>query len=196
MSDLMVLDLRMDIAAERLDKLIDAMGGSGKGKAMQTVAEAMGRESQRHLLRIATRRHKTADRLDARRTNTLQQSAADVSVGSSADTAVVEIPGDGLRRAFRPLTIRPREARALTIPIHALAYGKRARDVARERVTFIPKGTNVIVTKDDKGNLIPLYALVMQAIIPQDRELLPSDDEYAATAKSAYVSAISSLRGA
>lgn len=56
--------------------------------------------------------------------------------------------------------IRAKNARALTIPIHRLAQGKRASRLEDEGYDlFRPKGTNILATEQN-GELIPLYALV------------------------------------
>lgn len=57
-------------------------------------------------------------------------------------------------------TIKAKNARALTIPIHRLARGKRVSRLEDEGYElFRPKGTNILATTEN-GELIPLYALV------------------------------------
>jgi len=203
MSEAMVLDLRLGIDSKGLDRLVAAMSGPDRAKAMFGVSEAMRRKTVSHLVSIAARRHGTAQRLGASPTNYLA-SAARLSYNShTEDTATVEIPKAGLRRAFRPLTIRPKTAKALAIPLNAISYGVRAADMRDNpgrygfSGTFVIPNTGLIAGKKKGGNDITvLYALAMQAMIPQDRELLPSDQEYADTAKSAYVRAIKAMRTA
>ena len=48
---------------------------------------------------------------------------------------------------------------------------------------FRPKGTNILATKDEAGNLVALYALCRRATVPQDRTILPDDDELTRSAR-------------
>ena len=59
-------------------------------------------------------------------------------------------------------------ARALTIPIHWLAYGKRVGELQRTMTVYRPKGTNILATNIN-GVLTPLYVLKAAVTLPQDR---------------------------
>ena len=139
---------------------------------------------QRHITeKAAPTHHKTADDLGATRSGHLEKGADAVTPHSTPDYAEVIIPIPGISRAFRDLTVTPKSANTLTIPLDALAYNARVSQVrALGWEIFRPKGKNVLMgTKD--GETKTLYALVKSAHLRQDRGLLPSDEEISSTAK-------------
>ena len=81
----------------------------------------------------------------------------------------------GASRAYHDVTILPRWKRALTIPIHASAYGRQAKDIEG---LFRPKNKNILA-KVVNGELVPIFALVKRAFQPQDSTLLPTDETFA-----------------
>jgi len=198
MSTAQVIDFRTDIDTAGLDRLVAAMSGAGRQNAMGNVAKEMGMITRLHLGAIAARRHATATRLNATPSGHLKQgeSASVVKDAATEDAATVEISIPGIRRAFRPLTIRPRDKQFLTIPLNAIAYNRSVGDLRREGVPIFRLGkTKILATKGPDNKPLPLYALATQAMVPQDRELLPSDEEYAETASGAFVAAINTMRG-
>ena len=72
-------------------------------------------------------------------------------------TVNVDIPG--ISRAYQDVTIRPIRARALTIPIHQSAYGKKAADF---NDLFKPKGKNILA-RNVGGTLVAMFALSQSA---------------------------------
>ena len=133
---------------------------------------------QRHITeKAAPTHHKTADDLGANRSGFLEKGADAVVPHATSDYAEVIIPIQGISRAFRDLTVTPKNANALTIPLDALAYNARVSQVRSLGWSiFRPKGKNVLMgTKD--GETKSLYALVKSAHLRQDRGLLPTDEE-------------------
>lgn len=95
---------------------------------------------------------------------------------------------------FRDLEVTPKRARALTIPVHALAYGRRVAEVSRAHQVFRPKRrggkpANYLAAVID-GRLTPLYVLVRRATIRQDRSMLPADDSLGKAAASGMLGVI------
>ena len=96
----------------------------------------------------------------------------------------------GIARAVRDVLIRPRRAKALTIPLRAEAYGKRPREFANlsGAALFRPKGTRVLATEEG-GRLTPMYALCASVTQRRDPTLLPDqktiDDALARAALNA-----------
>lgn len=88
-------------------------------------------------------------------------------------TTNIDIPGAG--RAFHDVLIRPVRARALTIPMHQRAYGKKASDIEG---LFKPKGKNILAVNEN-GRLVAMFALAQSAFQRQDRFLMPTDDHLA-----------------
>lgn len=81
-----------------------------------------------------------------------------------------------IQKAFRALHIRPKRAKALTIPVHREAVHKKAADLkSMGWLLFRPSGQNVLMgRKNKRSKPVCLYALVKSAKIPRDARLLPS----------------------
>ena len=99
-----------------------------------------------------------------------------VSLGDySKDVGVtnVDIPGAG--RAYHDVTIKPIRAKALTIPIHSSAYGKKVSDF---KDLFKPKDKNILARMQN-GALVAMFALAKSAFQKQDSSLMPTDESLA-----------------
>lgn len=158
--------------------------GEARRSIFSVAASRVSELVRRHLSSASASRHATADRLGANRTGFLEEGArSGVTPHATADEAEVLIRVPGISRAFRDITVTPKTANALTIPMDALAYSRRAAEVrALGWSIFRPKGKNVLMgTKD--GETKSLYALVKSAHLRQDRGLLPSDERISSTAK-------------
>lgn len=81
--------------------------------------------------------------------------------------------------------VRRREKRALTIPLHAMAKGKRVRQLESELGTDIfrlksrrgrtlPADSRGVLAAKINGRIVKLYALRTRVKIPRDPEALPS----------------------
>lgn len=147
---------------------------------------------RKHILRIAPAHHIWANRLGAQPTGHLTSAVGEINSVAGADFAEVIIPIPGISRAFHNLSITPKNAAALTIPIAAQSYGQR---VSRMRqlgwVLFRPKGRDVLMGEPPGGgDAVPLYLLKKRVEQRQDRTLLPSDAEIGATAGAAMTAVI------
>lgn len=87
----------------------------------------------------------------------------------------IEIGIPGASRAWHDVTIMPKNAEHLAIPIHSSAKGKSPRDFTD---LFKPKGKNVLMQKQDTG-IVAMFALAEQAFQKRDSTLLPTDAKYA-----------------
>ena len=94
------------------------------------------------------------------------------SIGVVGQTNI-DIPGAS--RAYADITIRPTRARALTIPIHQRAYGKKVDDF---NGLFKPKGKNILAVNEG-GQLVAMFALAQSAFQRRDPYLLPTDEHLA-----------------
>ncbi len=152
---------------------------------------------RRHVRRLARVRHHSADALGAVRTGHMEKGAAAITTEGTS----IEIPIPGFSRVFGPVDITPRHARALTIPINPLAYGKRAAEVGRLGFSiFRLKGKAnrgiLFGQPADGGEPVALYALRSRVRLRQDRSLLPTDAEMAKAAHDGVAAAIRRRRGA
>ena len=138
--------------------------------------------TQRHIAREGQQRHTTADRLGAKPTGAIEK--AKVTSDSDGEGASVTIEGNAFARTFKRVSILPINARCLTIPRDAEAYGKRVKELEGEGWEFFtPKGADrtdepLLFGRSPSGETKPMYILARSATLEQDRSLLPSDEEY------------------
>lgn len=175
-----------------------SLTGSFRRKAMETMGEAVLEATRDHLDEMSRHRHTSAKRLGAKPTHHFEYASGRVNGGTGQGTELsdvtdgsfaVSIRGTpGLLRAFGPVTVRPRRAKWLTIPIHKDAYGKRVSDLRREgRVLFRPGKARILAEADKgaKGRIRPLYALCKETTSRRDRGLLPTRERLAKVAADA-----------
>ncbi len=169
------------------------------GDRRQEINEAVGTEAaeltRSHLARVALEKHGTANRLGAMPTGHFKDAAESINLAAGDDAAELRISHrGGLTRAVRDVEIKPTGGRQfLTLPVHGLAYGRRVAEVQREigQRLFRPfrRGAGrvrarALAARATDGGLIFLYALRESVFQDQDRELLPSDEEYSVAAKT------------
>ena len=177
------------IHPRNLGKWLDLMKSEGRRLLFSDVANAVRILVRSHLFRIAPRHHISAHRLGATPTGHIEKGARATQFTASTNGAEVIIPIPGLSRAFGPLTIAPRNAAALTLPVSPHAYGKRVGDLrASGWNIFRPKGKDTLWGKlQDEDDAVPLYVLKKRVQLKQDRSLLPSDAELGGTASKAML---------
>lgn len=171
-----------DLVSPKLGALIARLSPTGR----QDLNRAMGYEVQRltvdHLRQIAATRHNTANKLGGTPTNHWAQAAEKVAQPSSLTSvtglgATLTINHPGITRALRDVTIKPKEAKSLAIPVRGLAYGRRPAELWDRLNLFIPKGRRFIAMRTGK-KITVLYLLVRSVTQKQDRSLLPTDAEF------------------
>lgn len=160
---------------------------------MESILRGAGHYAYRLIRRwvadIGQTRHGTATRLGATPTN--HYKGSDVAPPVVFDNEVsIAINTPGISRAFGDLHIRPVEARALAIPMHRDAYGLQPRELTdrgEQLFRILRRGehrgsepTNILYRRDPNGGLEAMYALVGAVNQPQDRTLLPPDDQLSA----------------
>lgn len=152
-----------------------------------------------HLEKIAPYNHKTAERLGATPTGYLTDVAELLTIYFDDYRATVEFPTKGLeifQRTLGPVEVHAVNSKYLTIPATAEAYGKRAVEFKGE-LKFIPfaNGTRALVkqsfktvpgkrpgtTKKEVVNDV-YYWLKESVLLPEDKTLLPSPEDYARVA--------------
>lgn len=151
------------------------------------LVEVAGRRWHTLLLRhfraeVATR-HATAQRLGATPTKHWANPTSYVHYTKGGTEAEIAITRPGIARAVRDVTLRPRVARALALPIHRLSYGLRPAEAEQKLglKLFRPKGTRLLVAarKDRRGNEKAwdiLYVLSGAVFQKRDPTLLPPED--------------------
>ena len=152
--------------------------------AASAAGESLAGVVQDYVSDASNARHRTATRLGATPTGHLSEGAEKIRMEMEGGRAVVTVPIPGITRAFGDLHIRPNEKKCLTIPINAAAYGVRAPDLQDDgwHLFTLPAsqgpGAGILFgRKDGMPSAVALYLLRTSADIPQDRGLMPSDDE-------------------
>lgn len=137
-----------------------------------------------HVSAASSSRHRTASRLGAMPTGHLSEGAANIRMEEEGGRAVVTVPIPGITRAFGDLHITPQNKKWLTIPINAVAYGVRAPEMQDDgwRLFSVPSkknpGTRILFGRESgTKSAIALYLLRDEVDVPQDRGLMPSDEE-------------------
>jgi len=173
----------------RIRQLIRELGADGRRELNAGAAATLWADVRAHVRRYAAGHHASANRLGAMPTGHLEQAAATMQRDADADGGYVSIDSPGFRRVFGIQEIRPSRARALTIPIHAIAYGRRVAEVSRYHRVFRPRGKSYLAANID-GTLTPLYALRKSVSIPQDRTMLPTDEQLGESVRRGYMGVI------
>ena len=176
------------IHPRNLGKWLDLVKSEGRRQLFHAIADNVAELVRNHLSRIAPRHHISAHRLGATPTGHIEKGARATHFTASPDSADVIIPIPGLSRAFGPLTITPRNAAALTLPVSPHAYGKRVGDLRTNGWNiFRPKGHDILMGSLGDDEAVPLYVLKRRVQLKQDRSLLPSDAELGGTAARAML---------
>ena len=191
------------IHPRNLGKWLDLVKSEGRRQLFSVAANAVRILVRNHLSRIAPRHHISAHRLGATPTGHIEKGTRATHFTASSDSAEVIIPIAGLSRAFRPLTITPRTANALTLPISSHSYGKRVGDLrASGWNIFQLKDVGVLMGTPPGGDgksadsgAVPLYVLHKRVQLKQDRSLLPSDAELGGTASKAILRYLAAFNG-
>lgn len=199
-------DLNIGVKSEALEITRRMMGALFTPTMMRDLNRAIGINVREkiadHLARASVTRHKSADRLGARYTRFLEFAPARgqlkggskfkgegdqpfTEVQNITESGVDVVIGNtpGLRRAFGPLTIKPKNAKALTIPIDKDSYAVPARKFPRSLVCITTrKGQGLLVEeqtgrKAKKQRLRPKYLLVRKSVLKHDPNLLPNETE-------------------
>lgn len=87
----------------------------------------------------------------------------------------IEVDVPGITRAYGDLTIKPKFRKALTIPMHRSAYGKKAADFADAFVLRKKNGKQFLV-QGKGGSLVFLFYLAKSAFQKRNPNLMPSDE--------------------
>ena len=182
--------ISVSIDDSNLSRLLNAMGSQGRTALNRTAAYGLLTLCRKHLKLEASRRHASANRLGATPTGHLEEAARTMVSTANATAGEVQIFSPGFRRVFGSLSIKPRNARALTLPLDAASYGKRAGELQREGWQLFrspAKGLRAILLgkHPGTGEVKALYLLRSSVTLPQDRTLLPSDRSMVDAVRSA-----------
>lgn len=180
-------DITVNIDTPQLDAISRRLEPSYRSELHREIAAEISETVRGHLRRYALTHHATASRLGARPTGNLEDARVDAASDSSG--ATVTVAALGIRRALGPVDIRPKGKQALTIPVAAIAYGRKVSYLESHGIeVFRPKGKNYLATTEGSGKdakLVPLYILAKRATLKHEPDLLPSAAELRVNALAA-----------
>ena len=105
--------------------------------------------------------------------------------------ADIDVPGAS--RAYRDVTIRPVRRKAIAIPVHQAAYGKKPADVSGLFV-HKSKGGSAFLARSEGKELQLLWLLAKRAFQRQDSTVMPEDSSLAASIFSRISKSVSEAR--
>lgn len=171
---------------EKLSPALRYVASRLEGPGRVEGSKAMGEEVRftvvDHLRMLAGSRHTTAERLGAAPSGFIAKAAdqaASAPIRADEDGVSISLRHPVVARAFRDIRITPKSASALTIPIHAIAYNRRASQfpgLFRLGGRGAAVGKNILAIRQG-DSVLPLFLLVRSVTQRQDRSLMPSDDE-------------------
>lgn len=183
------MNLRINIQeglTPRVAMLMRALTGARRIEMMRAAGAEVQELTRQHIGALKRKGGSLASQKGAPASGFYKTAAQEVSgpeaLSASSDEAVLTITSRGVARAFRDVEVRPQTAQALAIPIHAAAFGHRARELWDRLGLFIPKGGRSICGMIG-GVVTPLYVLARRVVQRQDRALLPSDEKFQAAAR-------------
>ena len=171
----MHLDLKITVPADILASDQELAQAAGRG-----VSNAV----KRHLVERDSRGR--SDGLP--RTGYYGDAASGVTTEMSGKTALITIHKEGVALHYYGGVVYPTSGhKALAIPKVAAVAGKRPAEADPDRSKFAiiwPKGKTAGTLRDKETNEV-VYLLVPKATIPEDKTILPTEDEMVDAGKSA-----------
>lgn len=131
-----------------LDRILSKMGPEGRKTLEKAGAENAAATTRSWLLKLAADRHATAHKLDARPTGLVRRVATETRWEERHGNHYVVVPHPMFRRAFQDVTLEPKTAGALAIPMSKESYGRLPRTMGEMFVWRRKKGAE---SQDDKG---------------------------------------------
>lgn len=153
-----------------------AVGDSLKDRRAlnKSIAGSVEDITRAHIRIAAQTRHTTATRLGASPTNYLVNKADTVETRSDGAGVVMDVYGAIFKRVTGPVSVAPVNKKWLTIPAAAESYGRRAGEFGG--LYFVKSGADSARLQDKTGKV--LFWLKKRVTLPQDRGLLPSDQQF------------------
>ncbi len=182
-----------------LSDLLGLLSPKARKELHAVAAENLAHLIQLHLRQFVFSKHVTAQKLGAQPTRHYEKGTAAISTHATASKGTVTIPIPGIQRAFHDVTITAKVAQALTLPVDALAYGRRVSEVkALGWQIFRPKDKASGTLRDcllgtKNGETKVLYVLKRVVRQPRDPSLLPAQEAMSQTAIDAMIRCVNTI---
>lgn len=183
--------LQGDASTPLLKELQAALkpGSKESLKLRKGMAARLEDTTRSHIVQASRTRHKTALRLGAAPTGYLASLAETVEsfVSGNADGLIrVTVYGNIFARVDGDVNVAPRQRQWLAIPNVKEAYARRPREIAGLRFVLFKKDKLAALVTDLEGPPAPgkrqplkvWYWLKKGVTLPQDRQLLPTEQDY------------------
>ena len=183
----MKLEVNITSGDEALRKILKAVGPQSRHLLLSAAAEGAWTLCRSHLAAVARRRHRWARMLGAEQTGHFTKGIRAMTFHSSPTSATVAIPIAGISRAWHDLDIRAKDDGKLTVPVNAISYGHRVKELRSRGWKFFRAGDALFGYRGKGGRRekLPLYALKESIRQAQEPELLPTKEQIGgAAAKS------------
>lgn len=174
--------VKIETKSGAISRLMSLIGAQGKRQVNSVAAVSVRALTQKHLRKYAFSHHNSSARLGAPQTGHLEKGCAAITSYATGDGGYVQIPIPGITRVFGAVTITPKRARSLTIPLNRASYGRTASEV-RQLGWKLFSAKGVLFGDKGDGAAVPLYALKKKVVIPQDKTMLPTEGEMADAAE-------------
>jgi len=193
--------IEMEVNVGKLDatigRILAAVGPQARHLLLSAAAEGVWTLCRSHLAALSGRRHRWARMLGAKETGHISKGARATTFHSSTTSATVRIPIPGISRAWHDLDIRPVNAKKLTVPVNAISYGHRVKELRSRGWKFFRAGDALFGYRGKGGRrkTLPLYALKDSIRQLRDPDLLPSKADISRTASRSAARYIAHLIG-
>lgn len=179
------IEIQKDSNLADLDKVLTATEEQEFATQLAGDYEQLTRE---HIVSASKTRHKTAEKLGANPSQYLLNKASSVEAVGTPGQVLLSVAGEIFKRTFQPVTVNAVNAKMLTIPWRAEAYGRRAREFDGLFVYKSKGGQGPsFLAQRDGGRMKFLFLLKRTVVLPQDRGLLPSEKQFADVAEESAV---------
>ena len=193
----MKLEVNITGGDEALRNILKAVGPQSRHLLLSAAAEGAWTLCRSHLAAVARRRHRWARMLGAEQTGHFTKGIRAMTFHSSPTSATVAIPIAGISRAWHDLDIRAKDDGKLTVPVNAISYGHRVKELRSRGWKFFRAGDALFGYRGKGGRrkTLPLYALKDSIRQLRDPDLLPSKADISRTASRSAARYIAHLIG-
>lgn len=157
-------------------RLLRELGEAPEGRAIwQAVAIAESELVRQHLYR----RDAKPNKMGAKKTHFYRQAGDSVGHVARRGSSEVQVKHLGVRQQWKGGTITPKESRLLTIPLRAVARGKRAAEFGDLFLLKRPRGRRYgyLARATRQKEIEVLYALMSSVEQDADASVMPTPHE-------------------
>ena len=175
-------------------KLTRTLDGQGRIDLHAAMGTAVQHVTAAHVASLHRSDGSLLWKLEAAPTGFFQQASLQIespaALASDSNAATLTLSFVGVKRAFQSVTVVPRTAKYLAIPIDRIAVGHTPRECWDEWGLFIATDktkNQVYVAQRDGNHIKMLWVLKRSLTQKQDRGILPSTEQWERAARGAAI---------